>query len=39
MELTEDKTIENYGKKVVIVMEIQYYHTNLNGLVFHVDST
>ena len=38
MQVT-DEIIKKYAKKVVIVIEILYYHTNTNGLVFHADST
>ena len=38
MNLSEDQTFEKYGKKIFIAIEILYYHTNMNGLVFHVDS-
>ena len=34
MEVT-DETIQKYGKNVDIAIEILFYHTNMNGLVFH----
>ena len=33
------KLYKNMEKIVVIVIEIHYYHTNKNGLAFHVDIT
>ena len=39
MELTEDEIIQKYGKIVGIVIEILYYHMNMNRLAFHVDIT
>ena len=40
MELTEDEIFEKKLLKIVdIVIETHYFHTNINGLVFHVDTT
>ena len=39
MELSEDEIIQNYGKKMVIVIEVHYYHTNMNLLASHVVTT
>ena len=36
MELTEDETYKNMLKIVGVVIEILYYHMNVNGLAFHV---
>ena len=33
------KLYKNMEKNVDIVIEIRYYHTNMNLLAFHVDST
>ena len=37
MELTEDEVIKSTAKNVDIAIEKQYYHKNLNLLVFHAD--
>ena len=39
MELTEDEFLQKYGKKIAIVIEIHYYHMNMNGAVLVVDIT
>ena len=39
MEITEDQIIKKYGKNVVIAIETLYFHTNMNGLAFQVDSS
>ena len=38
MKLTEDEILQKYAKIVVIVIEILFYHMNMNLLVSHVDS-
>ena len=39
MQLSEDEIIQNMEKNVGIAIEILSCHTNMNGLVFHVDIT
>ena len=39
MQLSEDEIIKNMLNIVDIAIETHYYHTNMNGLVSHVDIT
>ena len=39
MELTEDKIIQKYGKRCGHCNRNTFFHTNMNGVVFHADST
>ena len=39
MELSEDEIIKNTAENVVVVQELLFCHTNMNGLAFHVDIT
>ena len=38
MELTEDEIKHKDAKNVGIVIKILYFHTNMNGVVFHADT-
>ena len=39
MELSKDEIIQNTAENVVVVQELLFSHTNMNGLAFHVDIT
>ena len=39
MELTKDEIIQKMGNFVGIVVEILYFHMNMNLLAFHADIT
>ena len=39
MNISEDQTIEKSGKTAVVVIEIFYFHTNMNILAFQVVTT
>ena len=39
MNLSDDEIIQKYAKNVDTAIETLYYHTNMNGLAFHADTT